>query len=96
MDSGKYQDKQKEQLERYEAMCARCGECCGAYDGDPCSSLDKAVDGKYYCRDYANRGGTQKTISGRSFSCVPIRELINFEVPYSRCPYLTKGGKEIA
>lgn len=68
-----FMSKEKE----FEALCIRCGSCCGAYDGDPCLHLKKDKDNKYYCRIYPQRFGERKTISGDDFECVPIREILN-------------------
>lgn len=78
---------QEEQFERYESICARCGACCGAEDGDQCVNLAKAEDGKYFCKVYENRLGPQRTISGKSFHCIPIREVIMNTGDRSNCAY---------
>ena len=73
----------------YEARCLRCGSCCGAYDSDPCVHLLTGSDGKYCCDIYEHRFGLRRTRSGKSFKCVPIRDII-FE-SWSRswkCPYV--------
>lgn len=88
MDNILYLQKQEEQLKRYEGLCVRCGECCGADGDDPCANLAKDAQDKCYCKAYENRLGPQKTISGKSFNCVPIRELLKFDLPYLRCPYV--------
>ena len=87
MDDILYLQKQQKQLDKYEGLCVRCVECCGVYDGDPCTNLAKDDQSKYFCKIYDNRSGTQKTISGKSFNCVPIRDLIELDLPYSKCPY---------
>ena len=61
---------------KWEALCTRCGGCCGAYD-DPCRHLRKDKSGKYYCPIYDRRLGLQKAVSGEEFNCVPVREIIN-------------------
>jgi len=88
MDNILYLQKQEEQLKRYEGLCVHCGECCGADGDDPCANLAKAAQDKCYCKAYENRLGPQKTISGKSFNCMPIRELLKFDLPYLRCPYV--------
>lgn len=88
MDDNLYNDMQGQRFIQYEASCVRCGQCCGAYDGDPCENLLLNDRSKYYCKVYDRRLGPQKTLSGKSFNCVPIRELVNLELPYSRCPYI--------
>ena len=75
MDRVAYLQKQKEEEERYEARCKRCGACCGANSEDPCVRLNKDKAAKYYCSVYGARIGKQATISGKEFSCVPIRYL---------------------
>ena len=70
----------------FEALCTRCGECCGALD-DPCVNLAKAKDGKYFCKEYDNRLGQQKTIKGYPFMCVSIREHISNDTLREKCAY---------
>lgn len=77
----------------YEQMCTRCGACCGAYDGDPCRNLCRDNEGYYYCKDYGNRLGMQKTINGVRFKCVMIREIINESwIGDHRCAYKKQIG----
>lgn len=71
--------KQKEK--EYEDLCIRCGACCGAYDGDPCSHLKKDKEGKYFCEIYEKRLGRRKTVSGKVFECVLIREILDSSWP---------------
>jgi len=78
--------KQKEEQDKYEALCKRCGACCGANDGDPCVKLARDESGKYYCTVYATRIGMQKTRSGVNFACVPIRDL-RPNLPFKDCAY---------
>ncbi|MDD2703265.1 MAG: hypothetical protein PHC33_04605 [Candidatus Omnitrophica bacterium] len=88
MDELVYQRKQQESAEEYESRCRRCGACCGAYDGDPCINLEKAADNRYFCKVYNTRLGLQKTISGKSFTCVLIRENLKISpLSFSCCPY---------
>jgi hypothetical protein len=88
MDELVYQQKQREHAKEYESFCRRCGACCGAYDGDPCANLEKAADSRYFCKVYNARLGPQKTVSGKSFTCVLIREnLKKSPLPFPRCPY---------
>ena len=88
MDDSLYDNMQGERFVQYETSCVRCGQCCGAYDGDPCENLLLDIQGKYSCKVYERRSGLQKTLSGKSFNCVPIREPVRLELPYSRCPYI--------
>ncbi len=58
----------------FEAICKRCGACCGAYDGDPCEYLRKRSDGRYFCAIYDHRFGIHHTINGHELECIPIRD----------------------
>lgn len=87
MEDNSYLNKQKEQLLEYEGRCGYCGECCGAYGPDPCANLIKRPDGRYQCSVYDNRLGPQKTLSGKLFNCVAIRDVIKFGVSYRNCAY---------
>lgn len=88
MDGWKYEIYQKEKLERFEGICKRCGECCGSQDGDPCVNLAKdAVTGKYNCKIYENRLGLQRTVSGKIFNCVPIRDVVRQDLLRPNCAY---------
>lgn len=82
-----YSQKLAELEECHEALCRRCGSCCGLFDGDPCENLKEGGPGLYYCSIYDNRFGTHKTVSGKTFTCVPIRELLKFDLPYNKCAY---------
>ena len=75
MDSGKYSEHLQIKDRDFESICTRCGDCCGAND-DPCRNLVRLERDKYYCKNYDKRFGSQKTISGKAFSCVSIREHI--------------------
>ncbi len=86
MDSTGYEKYARGQEEEFESICKRCGECCGSLD-DPCRNLVKLPDGTYFCRDYANRLGRQKTVSGSSFRCVSIREHISLATLRQNCAY---------
>lgn len=88
METARYFKKQDELLSRYEAICVRCGACCGMTDGDPCASLQNGGDGTYHCKAYATRLGPQKTVSGKSFTCVPIRDVLKYESPHPGCAYV--------
>ncbi len=82
--------------EEFEAICNRCGACCGAYDGDPCEELRRDKDGKYYCRVYKTRLGTHHTIKGLEMECVPIvKKLKETWVGEKKCAYkrLINEGK---
>ena len=86
MDEDAYLQRQKEEQDKYEARCLRCGACCGAHDEDPCLKLRKEEGGKYYCSIYDHRIGMQKTASGKNFACVPIRDL-KPSLPFKGCAY---------
>jgi len=86
MDQTAYSQKQKEEEASYEGRCKRCGACCGALGDDPCSRLSKDSPGKYYCTVYDTRIGKQVTVSGKEFSCVPIRYLRPV-LPFKDCAY---------
>ena len=87
MDDALYLQKQDEWVKESEALCLRCGECCGL-KSDPCSNLVRTQDGRYGCKVYDKRLGSQKTVSGKTFTCVPIREVIKKGLPYSSCGYI--------
>ncbi|MFA5146071.1 MAG: hypothetical protein WC515_01650 [Candidatus Omnitrophota bacterium] len=88
MDEEAYIKRQDRDHAEHEALCRRCGACCGSRGSDPCVNLAKGDDGKYFCRDYANRIGTQHTVSGNIFSCVPIRDVLVYNTPYEGCGYV--------
>ncbi len=87
MEDEAYEARLRELEVLYEARCLRCGCCCGAYGVDPCAQLEKCADGTYSCKVYETRIGTQKTISGKTFSCVPIRQVMLYHKPFPNCPY---------
>jgi len=88
MDKEKYEANQKEKFLKFEAICKRCGACCGSEDTEPCINLAReAKTGTYYCKDYENRIGLQKTASGKPFHCIPIRELIAHNLLRPNCAY---------
>jgi len=71
---------------KFESLCRRCGQCCGALD-DPCEELVKVERDKYFCKSYENRLGRKRTLSGAVFSCVPIREHIEKGTLRPSCAY---------
>ena len=87
MDNNLYAKRLEGQEAAYEALCRRCGECCGADGTDPCSNLVKLEDGHYHCKTYETRLDLQKTLSGRVFMCVNIRDVIKRGTRYNNCPY---------
>jgi len=54
---------------------------------DPCVNLVPDGPGRYKCSIYDRRLGPQRTVSGKSFTCVPIRENYKLGIPYSGCGY---------
>ena len=90
MDNLLYERKVERDLRDFEAICKCCGDCCGAFDGDPCSRLAKNGNGKFYCTVYGERLGPQETRTGRIFTCVPIRNLRKFGHLGAECGYNTK------
>ncbi len=86
MDSEIYTKYMAAKEEDFESLCKKCGECCGVSD-DPCSRLMAADDGTHACNDYHERLGAQKTASGKTFTCVPIREHIAARSIRPMCAY---------
>ncbi|MDD5174370.1 MAG: hypothetical protein PHV48_06060 [Candidatus Omnitrophica bacterium] len=86
MDNMAYMDSQRRNSEEYEALCKRCGKCCGL-ETDPCVNLKKDISGNYYCAVYESRLGRQVTVSGRIFTCVEIREVVRKGLPNGGCGY---------
>ncbi len=89
MDSERYEKYSSEKESAFEALCKRCGECCGA-SGDPCVNLARRDDGTFFCRDYEGRLGPQVTVSGKKFHCIPIRDYINHGTLKDNCAYRVK------
>ena len=87
MDDIAYRERQRAAFAAHEAKCRSCGTCCGANGDDPCSQLRSRSDGSYYCATYPTRFGVQRTVSGREFTCVMIRDVIAFGVRYEGCGY---------
>lgn len=84
-NSEAYQRWQEGQLRAWEAKCGRCGACCGTVDGDPCEHLRKDNNSKYFCSIYEHRFGLRKTVSGKEFACVPIRQILHQSWPGDSC-----------
>ncbi len=82
-----YAAHQEETFRDHESLCGRCGKCCGSEDGDPCSKLKKDVAGNFFCLEYDLRLGLQKTISGKYFTCVTVRELMKYDALRPGCAY---------
>ncbi|MCM8790338.1 MAG: hypothetical protein NC938_01365 [Candidatus Omnitrophica bacterium] len=87
MEEREYEKFLAQRESEYEALCRRCGECCGASGEDPCSNLVGDRHGRYFCKSYSTRHGIQRTISGRTFMCVSIRDVIRSGAYYHGCPY---------
>lgn len=92
MDDVSYFKKLEYQNEAYEALCKRCGICCGATTSDPCANLIKADNNTYLCKVYENRHGPQFSVTGEMFACVNIRDVIASGADYPDCPYCRKGA----
>ncbi len=71
-----YELHQAQKKQEYEALCNRCGACCGALDKDPCEHLKLAEDKKYSCDIYSHRFGLRSTVGGKKFLCIPIRRIL--------------------
>lgn len=83
-DDQKYQDLQTKKFIEWEALCGRCGACCGSID-DPCEHLSKMENGPYVCSFYENRLGLHKTKNGKTIECVPIRNILHLSWPGDQC-----------
>ena len=92
IENEQYKKKLEAQETDHEALCKRCGECCGAFGSDPCSQLSPIEDGHYVCTAYGDRLGPQRTRSGVIFTCVTIRDVHKHNVYYNDCAY-NKGAK---
>ncbi|MFA5088301.1 MAG: hypothetical protein WC552_04630 [Candidatus Omnitrophota bacterium] len=92
-DEHPYEQLQKRQLREWEALCRHCGACCGATEGDPCEHLLHLESGQCACDIYEHRFGLHKTRSGKTFYCLPIREILNQDWPGSgNCAYKKRPG----
>lgn len=87
MDEAAYYKRQESDRASHEALCRRCGKCCGSETEEPCRNLVKDDSGKYRCATYDNRLGRQLTVSGREFTCVPIYDVIRKGMPHTGCGY---------
>jgi len=72
---------------QFEQICKRCGSCCGI-ENDPCEELVKLDGAMCVCRDYEHRIGLHKTVSGKTFHCIPITELLHGQALPPHCAYL--------
>ncbi|MDD5504069.1 MAG: hypothetical protein PHV77_02000 [Candidatus Omnitrophica bacterium] len=89
MDTDNYAAYLELKEKEHESLCLRCGRCCGIPD-DPCAHLEKIGESVYACNTYANRLGRRKTISGKEFTCVHIKELIKKDALPENCAYLER------
>ena len=85
-DDMAYIDSQESVSAEYEALCKRCGKCCGL-ETDPCANLKKDSSGICYCAVYESRLGRQVTVLGKVFTCVEIREVVRKGLPNEGCGY---------
>ncbi len=76
MGSSDYENYMIQKEQEWEALCRRCGSCCGAFE-DPCENLAWTQEGQSYCIDYDNRFGLHKSKAGKEFQCVPIRNVLD-------------------
>lgn len=76
MDDLIYEKHMIEKEKAHEALCRRCGACCGVFEKAPCEHLVKKGS-EYFCTIYENRFGIQKTTTGEKFKCVPIRNMLH-------------------
>ncbi len=73
--------------EDWEARCRHCGACCGAFE-DPCVHLVMTPEGHSRCLVYPARLGPHKTVGGRPFTCVHVRQKLGTSWPGdARCGY---------
>ncbi|MBU4311318.1 MAG: hypothetical protein KJ706_01205 [Candidatus Omnitrophica bacterium] len=77
MDDNLYNQLQDQKYQEHEALCKRCGACCGAMEEYPCEHLKKGEDSRYFCDIYEERFGLRKTLSGEPILCVPIRNMLS-------------------
>ena len=77
MDDVAYKKMQEKKELEHEALCKRCGACCGVLENDPCEHLKKGSDEKYLCDIYEDRFGMQKTLKGEPILCVPLRNVLH-------------------
>jgi uncharacterized cysteine cluster protein YcgN (CxxCxxCC family) len=87
LDDIAYDRRQMEESAEYEALCRHCGTCCGSKGLDPCANLIRKNDGTFACRNYETRIGVQHTVTGKTFTCIPIRDVIKFGIPFEGCGY---------
>jgi len=74
-DEERYLQENLRKEQEWEALCCRCGACCGAFE-DPCRNLVRNADNTFHCAAYEHRLGMQQTVGGKEFCCVPIRVIL--------------------
>ncbi|MBU3911541.1 MAG: hypothetical protein KKD90_03040 [Candidatus Omnitrophica bacterium] len=90
-DEERYSETLFKKYQEHEALCNRCGACCGMLDGDPCEHLEKTPDGLYACDIYEQRFGLRKTIKGEPVLCVPIHNVLHKTWwGRARCAYIRR------
>ena len=90
-DETAYQAWLSTRQEDAEGLCRHCGACCGALE-DPCAHLVMSPEGRSSCSIYSTRFGLRKTVSDRSFTCVPVRDKLGVSWPGDeRCGYKRVG-----
>lgn len=72
-----YNKNKYKKYQEHEALCKRCGACCGVKEEDPCEHLNKDANSVYFCDIYESRFGLRKTRSGEPVMCVPIRNMLD-------------------
>lgn len=95
-DIESYQRYLFEKEKEWESRCTRCGTCCGGRE-DPCEHLRLTSSGNYLCGIYEQRLGKVRAVSGREFTCVPIREKLARGESWpgdERCGYKSQAEKK--
>ena len=96
IDDVRYERVQQDTVMAWEALCHRCGACCGIEEGDPCEHLVQTGRGVYACAIYEQRFGIHKTINGSMTRCVPIRAILYTAWPgRQQCGYVKEREKGI-
>ncbi len=64
----------------WESLCRHCGACCGALE-DPCQHLFMTPEGRSCCLVYPARIGPHRTVAGKLFTCVHVRQKLGTSWP---------------
>ena len=87
------QEKRDQALKaEWEGMCdpsKGCRTVCCFFEGSPCEEL-QWVDRKKgigRCRVYLTRHGRHKTINGKEFMCVDMKQWLALNIPVRECGY---------